>query len=663
MVEILGVVASGIAVTQLADKFVRSMNNMHTFWRDVKDAPQSIGNILEELEILGLILRKNLGQHCSPQGEDSAILRCLEYCKKTSEGLESIVAKLKLDADVTASRKRWNNVKGAFKKGEIQDVQSRLDRAKEMLNLAISTCSLSMQSELKHSIVLLQVNQSANEKLKAPAETHQFLIPNTNIPTTHLQRARKSTNTYKPWWFPGYLQCETAASPTTWQENDKKPNEKCNRATQWRLVAVSWLHPKHLSFEFCGNNWKYSFKLARTVPSGSEVFKVCEDGDVQRMIELFNSGLATINDVLPNGETLLHKAARRRQAYMCDWLITQGVDCTAVDDIGCTPLHTVTEGPQDFKAILKCARLLVERGQIDPLLQCHGGWTCFDWQDAHTSLFEYLIYSQERFSVDYSQISNESLLQVLGVSGNVYAPRIIRQLIGSRGMSSDIATEVWFSESLHRPVTFLYGAVYRLSLQVDLYGLAVQELEYILKLIKCGADIHFQTSNELTLWDRLLDARYVNFETNKECLILSWLSCLHKSGVNIAGYLRKEEEIHDRGQVKPVQYHRKSINRVFTVYYGERDDDVTVLVEDTWNEKEHSSCPGAWDEEMEDAEACGMTVLYDQEPTAFWSFTTSGFQDGDYSAVRAGCDPELPKRQRRDDHNDWTFPDLDDWIY
>lgn len=144
MAEVLGVVASGIAVTQLADQFVRSMHNLHTFWRDVQDAPKSIANILEELEILGLILQNHLIQdgNVPTQGGTSAIGRCLEYCNKTAEDLESTVAKLKLSPDANVRRKRWISIKGAFLKGDIQVIQTRLDRAKGMLNMAMSACSL-----------------------------------------------------------------------------------------------------------------------------------------------------------------------------------------------------------------------------------------------------------------------------------------------------------------------------------------------------------------------------------------------------------------------------------------------------------------------------------------------------------------------------------------
>lgn len=159
-------------------------------------------------------------------------------------------------------------------------------------------------------MVLLQVDQNPHEQSTfssespkvTPALTSNAIQPGQSRP----QRVRKNTYTYKTWWSPGYLQLETVVNPRGWQDGDHGSNEECNTTTQWRLVPASWLRPRHLLFDFVGNSWKYSFKLARTVPFGSEIFHACWDGDEEMIMELFNLGSATINDVLPNGENLLH---------------------------------------------------------------------------------------------------------------------------------------------------------------------------------------------------------------------------------------------------------------------------------------------------------------------------------------------------------------------
>jgi hypothetical protein len=51
--EVLGVVASGIAVAPLADQIATRIRNIHAFWKSIRGAPQELNDALEELEILG----------------------------------------------------------------------------------------------------------------------------------------------------------------------------------------------------------------------------------------------------------------------------------------------------------------------------------------------------------------------------------------------------------------------------------------------------------------------------------------------------------------------------------------------------------------------------------------------------------------------------------
>jgi hypothetical protein len=52
MVEVLSVVASGIAVAQLDDQIFCSIRNIHNFWQLIRDAPKDLNDSLEKLEIL-----------------------------------------------------------------------------------------------------------------------------------------------------------------------------------------------------------------------------------------------------------------------------------------------------------------------------------------------------------------------------------------------------------------------------------------------------------------------------------------------------------------------------------------------------------------------------------------------------------------------------------
>jgi hypothetical protein len=145
MAEVLGLFASGIAVAQLADQIVRSIRNIRNFWQSIRDAPKDLNDALEELEILGdtlLELQKDLSDYSGPELPRTAPAKCLQYCRKIADDLEAIVVGLQEGLDGKRGRRQWAAIKSAFQKRSLQDFHQRLDRARSMLTLAISSYSL-----------------------------------------------------------------------------------------------------------------------------------------------------------------------------------------------------------------------------------------------------------------------------------------------------------------------------------------------------------------------------------------------------------------------------------------------------------------------------------------------------------------------------------------
>jgi len=254
--------------------------------------------------------------------------------------------------------------------------------------------------------------------------------------------------------------------------------------------------------------------------------------------------------------------------------------------------------------------------------------------------FQYLTQSQDQFSIDLFQTDSwgRTPLQSKASYLRTDAPALMRYLFENNSIPRDKAAEVWIDRL--GPMSMLLGSARRLSAGYDIYGLPDAEIRFILDLVQAGADLHTQNHLGATPLDYLLSTWWAdNFtEDNKEELLLAWLSCLSCKGVDLHQYWLREEELHDHGIVVQVNSHRKHIDRVFTVYYGQSRDDVTVLVEDIWKKPDPlCEMPGSWDLEADYAQQRGLTLIEGQSPSAFWSVTTVGFQDGDYSSERAGC--------------------------
>jgi predicted trehalose synthase len=145
MAEVLAVVASGIAVAQLADRIVQSIRKIHDFWKSIQDAPQELNDALEELEILGetlMELHTLLSKRDKPELPGNAAAKCLSYSKRVADNLETILVSLRQGLDGKRGPRRWAAMKVAFQRRTLQEFQQRLDRAKSMLNLAINCYSL-----------------------------------------------------------------------------------------------------------------------------------------------------------------------------------------------------------------------------------------------------------------------------------------------------------------------------------------------------------------------------------------------------------------------------------------------------------------------------------------------------------------------------------------
>jgi hypothetical protein len=102
MAEVLGILASSIAVGQLTEQIVRGTRNLHDFWHSVRDAPKDIELLLEELKILGDTLTELQSDPGSQDGSElrgSAVTNCLQYCKRTSDELETVIVGLQHNMD------------------------------------------------------------------------------------------------------------------------------------------------------------------------------------------------------------------------------------------------------------------------------------------------------------------------------------------------------------------------------------------------------------------------------------------------------------------------------------------------------------------------------------------------------------------------------------
>ena len=143
MAEALGVVASGISIGSLAIQLLDSVQRIRRFWKSVDEAPKDIGDLIEELHVLGSVFSDLTSQPGSVQAlPPSSFQMCLQHCSRVLEELKPIVLELQSDLLGSKRRKQWAAIKTAFKKGDLHDLTRRLERSKSTLCLALDVYKL-----------------------------------------------------------------------------------------------------------------------------------------------------------------------------------------------------------------------------------------------------------------------------------------------------------------------------------------------------------------------------------------------------------------------------------------------------------------------------------------------------------------------------------------
>ena len=141
MADVLGVVASGVGIGSLAIQIASSVQQILDFWSSVKDAPEGIRRLLDELRLLAEVLSTidDVRDDHSSSAEQTATRKAIQYCHNAAREVDAVVKDI---AGGLATSKSWKHraaVKFVLKDKRITKDLQRLDRAKSML-LLVQQC-------------------------------------------------------------------------------------------------------------------------------------------------------------------------------------------------------------------------------------------------------------------------------------------------------------------------------------------------------------------------------------------------------------------------------------------------------------------------------------------------------------------------------------------
>ena len=132
----LSATASGMAVISLAFQLGESIKQLHDFWDSVKEAPDDIQTIKEDLGLLSSVLAEmsNEVQHSGP---DQTLTRALKACCDKVNKLTRITNEMEPGfASRSLRMRKWTAFKAVFKSEKIHKFQKVLEGLKSTLILA-----------------------------------------------------------------------------------------------------------------------------------------------------------------------------------------------------------------------------------------------------------------------------------------------------------------------------------------------------------------------------------------------------------------------------------------------------------------------------------------------------------------------------------------------
>lgn len=143
MAEILGAVASGLAVAEVGLKVGGTVWKLKRLWQQVHEVPETIQDLMRQIEIMEPVL---VNHEANLQVRDAGLLEQLptphgppatlsaEYCREALNDLRNLVEDLdRAIKTETRSRRTFARVGVVLKKDTIRGFQDRLERAIKLL--------------------------------------------------------------------------------------------------------------------------------------------------------------------------------------------------------------------------------------------------------------------------------------------------------------------------------------------------------------------------------------------------------------------------------------------------------------------------------------------------------------------------------------------------
>ena len=303
MAEVLGVVAGGAGLASLAVQLIDCIHKLHDLHADIRNAPEELREILDEVDLLGDVLTDYLG--VSGAGTRTCLVptlvqkQALGRCFKVLEILRNIAHELETTMQKSRTKRwiNWAKVASAFKRKRLARLQTALERAKSTLMLAILTHQTSRHCVPGNATIIREL------AVNVPSETVNAV---TVTPEAIVARPRAARSRFSITMYNLGIAMVMIKSKNVPQQYEVGDNVHAD-AREVSISFASWLFNRTAALiSHCSRNRiGMTLQIDRLVRRDAEIFHFCAEGDVLSVRKLIAAGKASASDVTYDGITPL----------------------------------------------------------------------------------------------------------------------------------------------------------------------------------------------------------------------------------------------------------------------------------------------------------------------------------------------------------------------
>ncbi|KAL6717700.1 hypothetical protein ACLMJK_005615 [Lecanora helva] len=298
MAELAGVVASGISIAAAARQIINITVKLKSYWDQIKDAPEELRDLLEEIKVLGQVLidiESNQHLRLAPNSTLHPVSssRCLDYCKKAASRLEELVQSLEVDIGATSRIKRKRaSIHVVFKRDKVKRYKGKLTSAVRLLSLSQQIYMASL-IHLQPALIIAQLSQAVRHPTTVSAD-----VP--------VKASSNDTRTYTSYAYVGllsYIFGKPSVKRTSGGHIEGVEIIARYQAPAW-LTNRIWV----IGATYARSGWTFKPRCYNVISPNAEIFHLIKAGDITGLQGLLARREASPFDHNEFGWTPLHTA-------------------------------------------------------------------------------------------------------------------------------------------------------------------------------------------------------------------------------------------------------------------------------------------------------------------------------------------------------------------